>query len=295
MVYIFVWVTASLLKSPGLFEFSRHAVVLMVSIHFSWGPFQADYVQLASPSSLCSTAFFSSLYLSIFSLSFIFTLWSALYLSIFSLSFIFTLWSAGRAKYTRRILLLASFYSSSDSKSPQISRTHLFSVFHLISTMLQSKWSRFFLRFLSPTILFPSLWGLFQAHHQQLLSPSLTYSTVYFLDSPASSNIFLTFLFHLLCGRPERQNLLDGEFLFIITQRWVSNIGIGWSVCISKFQIIFSVSFSRTDTRLCIQHGHFIFYLFAFFYFHSVVRRNGKIRWQVLFFLLIISMSPDRD
>ena len=58
------------------------------------------------------------------------------------------------------------------------------------------------------------------------------------------------FLWFLLCGPAGRQSHF---FLLAITRSGLL-AGIKWSVCISKFQRTLCVSFSRTDSGLCIYH-----------------------------------------
>ena len=102
----FTLVKASLLKSPkvsgtllSILANLNNAIVWMVStsplisnsssdfLPSPWGLFRAHQLQLISPSPSCSIVFFNSLA-------------SSKYLSLFSLSFNFTLGSAGTAKST---------------------------------------------------------------------------------------------------------------------------------------------------------------------------------------------------
>ena len=127
--------TANLLRFPGLFSVfwpiltsllsdgldSSDFQSLQVFFPSLWRPFQVFQLLLVSPSPSCSTIVF-----------FFISLTKSKYISIFSLSFIFTLRSAGTTKYSKWqvlffliILLMVFHWSLNDSKSPQISRTLL--------------------------------------------------------------------------------------------------------------------------------------------------------------------------
>ena len=94
-------------------------------------------------------------------------------------------------------------------------------------------------------------------------------------SAPITIDIIVTFTFHsfsvlwqgphnylsfrfpsvLPSGQPERQSPLLGRFSFLLTITSSSRLAeIRWSVCISKSQKILCVSFSRTDSGLCIYH-----------------------------------------
>ena len=91
--------------------------------------------------------------------------------------------------------------TSFNRKSPQVSRTL---VCKPILTMQGSRRSWFFLWFSISPVFFPRLWGSFQVHHLQMVSPSPSCSTA-FLSSRAKSEglsvFLLSFIFmHLSPG-----------------------------------------------------------------------------------------------
>ena len=82
-----VWITASLLKSPGLLFLSPS-----VPLPTFWCLYRVRQLQVVSPSLTYSIVFFSSLE-------------RYIYWSFFSLSYNFNRWSAGTAKSTIRLFL----------------------------------------------------------------------------------------------------------------------------------------------------------------------------------------------
>ena len=117
-------------------------------------------------------------------------------------------------------------------------------------------WPWFFLWFSDPSVFYPNLLEPFQVHQLQSVSPSPSYSTVFLVFCQDSSicSSFRSLLF-LVFGSPEWKHPVDGEFFFfLLINTWSGLlVGIKWSVCTSKFDIIF-VSFSWTDSGLCVCH-----------------------------------------
>ena len=95
----------------------------------------------------------------------------------------------------------------------------------------------------------------FQVQQLQLvsLSPSC-FTTFSALKQDPSICLFFYFLLFSLCGPLEQQNPLYDIPFFLINTRSSLLAGIGWSVCIWKFQRILSVSFTKTKSGLCIYH-----------------------------------------
>ena len=83
-------------------------------------------------------------------------------------------------------------------------------------------------------------------HQLQLVSPSLSYSTVISIPSKV--------LVLLFTCQPGQQNpkFCKFSFFFFIIIRSGCLAEIWWSICISKSQKSLSVSFSRTNSGLCI-------------------------------------------
>ena len=112
--------------------------------------------------------------------------------------------------------------ASSLLKSPGLS-----SVFWPILIKLQFEWSPLVLVFSNPSVLVPILWWLYQEHQLQLVSPSLSCSTVFF-NSLASSRYLSFFLltFNFSLCQPGHQSPQFGKFSFFIVDYykvWLSN------------------------------------------------------------------------
>ena len=142
------------------------------------------------------------------------------YFSFFLHSFSFILWSAGTAKSTilqviiiiniiiiicPLLLVMVFYWSLSDSKYPQISRTQ-----HSILADLKNAvvWMVSIRRPISNF----SSWRPFQAHHLQLASPILSCSTAFYLilwRGPSTSLLF--FLWISLCDLLGRLNAQNGR------------------------------------------------------------------------------------
>ena len=136
----------------------------------------------------------------------------------------------------------------SDSKSPQISRTLLNiladlnnAVVWIVTTLLLiSKSSSPFTSFLRivPTALIT-------------IGITVTFMFHSFFNSQARSKYLTFFQFYSLV----KQNPHFHQFFFVlIITRSGRLVEIRWSVCISKPQRSLCVSFSRTDSRLCVYH-----------------------------------------
>ena len=106
----------------------------------------------------------------------------------------------------------------SDNKCLQVSRTILsiladfsISVLWIVSTHLISKSSRFFL---------PIHWWLFEEHQLQLVSPSLSCSTVFFFDFQARSRYLSFFPFYfnfiLWSAKREKSKILPVLFFWLV-------------------------------------------------------------------------------
>ena len=127
--------------------------------------------------------------------SFFSSLPRSMYLFIFSFSFIFTLWSTVLAKLPSLLYSVCAFHTTFSwwaftgvfVTASLLRSPGLFSVFWPISTMLYFEWSQFFLRFPTVIIIFPILWRPFQVHQIHLVSPSVTCSTFFFLVFHISS------------------------------------------------------------------------------------------------------------
>ena len=203
------------------------------------------------------------------------------YLSFFSLCFRFILWSAGTAKSTiLQILLLslllllllllfysfesftpatpATYWSLSDCKFPQVSRTLLRiladlinAVIWMVSTcLLVSKSSSSLVTIpiapitigITVTFMFHSFFGFFlfcslaRSRYLSLFAFFQFYPFVRQKGKVHYSAVYFIYLFLLTIPRSGR--LAE----------------IRWSVYFSKSQRILCVSFSRTDSGLCIYH-----------------------------------------
>ena len=95
-------------------------------------------------------------------------------------------------------------------------------------------------------------WGLFQVLWLWLVSLSLLYSLA-FSTLWQSLGIYPAFCF--LSLSLYKSTIWHVLFFLLIRIKSGLLIWIGWSVCISKSQRIFCVSFSRTDSCLSILHN----------------------------------------
>ena len=120
-------------------------------------------------------------------------------------------------------------------KSPE-----LFLVFWAILTMLRFGWSLLVLWFLSLLDSWPNIWGLFQVHQLQLVSPSPSSSIVFFLFSSLARSkclSFLVFFRFLFRGRPGREKPQFGKFsLFFLT---ITRSGLLAGICLLLFVVVF--------------------------------------------------------
>ena len=136
----------------------------------------------------------------------------------------------------------------SDSKSPQVSRNLLNIVADLNNAVVwivstHPHISKSSSLCTNPMVTVPSRPITFMFHSFSVLKQGL--------------GTHIAFCFTILpYGQPERQSPLFGRFsFFLLTITWSSNLAENkWSVCISKFKRILCVSFSRTDSGLCIYH-----------------------------------------
>ena len=178
------WVTASFLKSPGLFSvFWLFSVMLL----FGWSPLGRQLLNILAPLVTVSKAPITiGIIVTFMFHSFFNSLARSRYLSLFSHSFIFTLWSAGTAKSTILqifffLLIIIRSGLWAESHPERFSQHFWFIVFHgvwmmtnlfrfpglfivfeLLFTMLSSAWSWFYLRFPIPPSFFPTFWDCSQ-------------------------------------------------------------------------------------------------------------------------------------
>ena len=93
----------------------------------------------------------------------------------------------------------------------------LFLVFCPILIMLQSGWSLLVVLLPRLSVLVPILWGLFEVHKPQLISPSPSCSIVFFSFLSSSKYLFFfRFLLFSLCGLLRRQCPLIDRFSFFV-------------------------------------------------------------------------------
>ena len=184
-------------------------------------------------------------------------------LSIFRFSFIFLLWSTEKANII--IIIILSTYTSiswwtftgvwltaSVPKSPE-----LFSVYRLILMKLLFGWFPLVLLFPYPTHSVSVLWWPSQEHQLQLVSQSPSRSIVFQFSSKVQVLILLFAFFqsYSTVSLDSKVNSLASSLFSFLTI--IRSCGLGeirWSVCISKSQRSLCVSFSRTDSGLCIYH-----------------------------------------
>ena len=112
------------------------------------------------------------------------------------------------------------------------------------------------------------LWWLYPEHQLQIVSPSLSYSIDFSIPWQGEVLNFLYIFFQLYLWSAGTAKPLIWQvlfFLFIIT-RSGRLVEIKWSICISKSQRSFFVSFSRTYSKLCIYH---LFVWLNFIFLHN--------------------------
>ena len=85
------------------------------------------------------------------------------------------------------------------------------------------------------------------------------FHSFFFSSLARSMHLSLSYFSPVLSyGQSKRHNPLFVKFSFFLslTMTWSGCLAeIRWSVCISKFQRVLCVSFSRTDSWLCIYHS----------------------------------------
>ena len=146
-------------------------------------------------------------------------------------------------------------WSLSDSKSPQVSRTHLSilavlsnAVVWIVSTRpLTSKSSR---PFNNPLVTVPNA--------PITIGTIVTFMSHSFFNCLARSRylsfLSLSFRFILWSAGTAKSTILQILFLLLIIMRSGLLAGIRWSVCMLKSHRSWSESFSRTGTGLCIYY-----------------------------------------
>ena len=128
--------------------------------------------------------------------------------------------------------------------------------------MLSFGWSRFILRFPTFPLHFPSLWTPFHAYHLQLVSTSSLWCTIFLLLWKCLSfcpfSAFFDYRLSRSSARTRKstiQQVFFFFFFFFLCLSFTISGLLDWfklSVCVSKFQSILRVSFSRIDSSLCI-------------------------------------------
>ena len=112
----------------------------------------------------------------------------------------------------------------------------LFLVFWPTSTMLLFRWSLLVLRFPTPPGLLLNLWGSFQVHQLQLVSPSPSCSIVYLgVRKDVSISLFFRFLLIFTLGSAgvAKSSLRQVLFFLLTVTRSGLLVEINWSVWIS--------------------------------------------------------------
>ena len=145
--------------------------------------------------------------------------------------------------------------SLSDSNSPQVSRNSLSilvdlnkAVDWMVSTCP------------SPPVFVSIIWS---THYNWYNHHSRVPQLLQFSRSSYLSFFSLSFNFTLWSAGIGKSTILQVLFLLLIIIRSTRLAGIWWSACISKSQRSLCVSFSRTDSRLCI-YNFFVWSNFNF-------------------------------
>ena len=156
---------------------------------------------------------------------------------------------------------MVAHWSLCDSKFPQVSRTVLSIMTDLKNAVVWMVSTRHLI-----SVSFLILRWLYQEHQLQLVSSSLSCSTVFSIpwQGPCTYPYF-RFLSILLCGQLGQQSPQFGKFSFtcwlqstdlaIIITRSGHLAKVIWSVCLSKSQRSLCVPSSRTDVGLYIYHS----------------------------------------
>ena len=118
--------------------------------------------------------------------------------------------------------------------------------------MLQPGWSLVVLRFPSSPVHLPIFWGSFQVHQLQLVSPSPFMFHSFFISLARSWYLFHfspSFDFNLFSARTAMSTIPQFSFC------WLSLGLVVWPRYVDPFvsKRSFCVSFSRTDSGLCIK------------------------------------------
>ena len=140
--------------------------------------------------------------------------------------------------------------SQSDSKSPQVSGTLpciLADLNNAVASMVSTRplISKSSSPSTNPLVTVPSALVMIG------ITVTFKFHSFSVLKLGPGTYFFFNLLSVLSSGQPERQSLLFGSLSFFFTNRLTE---IMWSVCIPQSQIILCVSFSRTDSGLCIYH-----------------------------------------
>ena len=130
-----------------------------------------------------------------------------------------------------------------------------FSVFWPITIMLSFGRFPFVPLFSSPPVFVPIIWWLCQGPQFEYYNRHLHVPQFFQLPSKVQVliPIFTFFQFHsVVCQDSKIHNFASSLFLIIIRPGRLAEIWL--AVCISKYQRSLRVSFSRTDSGLCIYH-----------------------------------------
>ena len=124
--------------------------------------------------------------------------------------------------------------------------------------MLQFGWSPLVVLFSSPPLPFLILWWLYQEHQLQFVSPSLSCSSFSFQfrsKFQVLTILIAFFQFYSVVSRDGKiYNSASSLLFLLIMTRSGRLVEIRWSVGIPRSQRSLYVSFSRTDSGLCIYH-----------------------------------------
>ena len=155
------------------------------------------------------------------------------------------------ASFSHQRSLIVVQWNLSDSKFLRISTTLLSILVHLNNAVVLMVSNRSPIS--TPPVPFPDFLGLFQVRQLQLVSPSPSCS-IYYQFSGKILIIVCLLAFFFFCFVICRSGNIHWVAIFFF---WLSlglQAEIMWSICMSKFQRISSVSFSTTDSGLCRYH-----------------------------------------
>ena len=148
-------------------------------------------------------------------------------------------------------------WSLSDSKSPQVFRT-LLSILADLNNAEVWRLSALSLISNSTSPLTKPPWIVPSAPITIGITATFMFHNFLVLWQAPSTCLSFRFLLFSICGQPGRQNPLIDRFFFFFFLFTITTAGhlagIRWTVCMLKSQRIWCVSFSVTDSGLCIHH-----------------------------------------